>query len=220
MKFFVLHNPAATRRREVTEYICAKPCNLGEAPECAACRDVIGVLEWLPPYRAQLKLWGGTFGDVVFGTGFKLLVSERFRTLWGDANLTGLDGFEPVEVTRVTRFGQGKKSRRRPPPYYCVSVARGRAAIDDARSGLEREDETTCPTCRLGREGIIKRTRRIVLERSTWSGEDVFIPRGLPGTYLASERFKRFCDQHKFANVLLIPAAEYGFDFYPDEGEK
>jgi hypothetical protein len=48
----------------------------------------------------------------------------------------------------------------------------------------------------------------------SWQGEDVFIARGLPGTIIASERFKEFCSARAVKNVLLVDALEFPFDSY------
>jgi hypothetical protein len=160
----------------------------------------------LPPYRVEIETWGKAFGDVVFGFGTDLLVSERFASLWKEAGLVGLDGFDPVEIVKVVRRARLKDD---PPRYFRVDVVRSRAAIDDAASALEREGESVCPDCRLG--GIIHRARRIVLEPSPLPVEDVFVARGLPGTILASERFRAFCISQNILNAVLIPASEFSF---------
>jgi hypothetical protein len=59
------------------------------------------------------------------------------------------------------------------------------------------------------------RLRRLVLEPGTWSGEDVFVARGLEGTIITSERFKEFCDREAFTNCVLIEAAHFHFDHFP-----
>src|SRR5437899_5941141 len=85
------------------------------------------------------------------------------------------------------------------------------------RQSLVHEKPHTCNECR---SGLIKRAARIVLEDDTWSGEDVFYARGLPGTRLTSERFKAFFDKYSINNGVLIDAAEYSFEFYPWESLK
>jgi hypothetical protein len=72
--------------------------------------------------------------------------------------------------------------------------------------------ESACAECRIG---SMMRLRRLVLEPGTWSGEDAFIARGLPGTIITSERFKEYCEQGAFTNCLLIEAAHDHFDSFP-----
>ncbi|KFA89717.1 hypothetical protein Q664_33060 [Archangium violaceum Cb vi76] len=50
------------------------------------------------------------------------------------------------------------------------------------------------------------------LEQGSWNGDDVFIPRGLSGTMVASERFADFVARHGFTNMKLIPTEEYTWD--------
>lgn len=88
--------------------------------------------------------------------------------------------------------------------------------LDESASGLEREDDgAVCSECGLG--GIIKRLRRVILRPDTWSGEDVFFARGLPGTILTSERFKSLCETAGLANCSFVDAEAFSFDHYPQE---
>ena len=140
-----------------------------------------------------------------------MLVSERFKRLWGEAGLTGLEGFEKVEIVRTRSYGKTKRIKPSG-DYYVVKIARSRAAVDDEASGLIRDGEgQQCKECRY--RGIVKRTSRIVLEKGTWSGEDVFYPRGI-SSIITSERYRDFHIANKVNNGLLIPAEVYSFDFY------
>lgn len=219
MRFFVLkYKPGFSQGQ--TEFSAEEPVSLGPAPQCEACGAFLGMLGWLPPFRVVLETWGSVFGDVAYGAGCEILVSQRFRTLWLERGLTGLDGFDNVEVVRIKRHDRSMAPYGSPPSYYRVRVVRGNAAVDERRSELERDDVGVCPVCRSGKGGGVTRAKRIVLEKSTWSGEDLFIARGLPGTYLTTGRFKCFCDDCKITNALLLPAEEYSFDFYPHNREK
>jgi hypothetical protein len=215
MQFYVLENPRIKDSAFATDFLKEEPVIQGEPSRCELCGRFVGMIPWLAPHRAMIEPWGREYGDIVFGFGFGLLVSEKFKNAWLRSTLKGLEGFDPVEILKVRKH---KKIATPPPRYFLVSVQRSRAAIDAAASGLERDESTeveVCPECRKG--GGVKRTRRVVLQRSTWSGEDIFIARGLPGTYIASERFKDFCERNQVKNAVLIPALEYSFDFYPWE---
>ncbi len=217
MGFYVFKLAIESAKGE-TEFADTRPVRTGDAPTCEKCGGFVGSLVCLPPYRVELELWDSLFGDVAFGPGGDLLVSGRFMTLWQERGLTGLQGFDAVEVVKVKRHKRKKPDLSEQPDYYRVSVVRSQAAIDDAQSGLEREDPEVCPACRTGVAScIVKRARRIVLEPGTWTGEDIFIARGLHGTRLVSERFKSFFDDYKITSAKLIPAEEYSFDFYPWE---
>ena len=102
-----------------------------------------------------------------------------------------------------------------PPDYWLASIQRSRAALDETTAGVVRDEAPMCEECRIG--GIVKRVRRIVLQEDTWPGEDVFFARGLPGTILVSERFKRLCEDNNLANCALVAAEDFSFDHYPQE---
>jgi hypothetical protein len=112
----------------------------------------------------------------------------------------------------VVRVKRRKRFAGEPPPYYRVSVVRTNATIDVAQSGLEGEHAVRCPVCL--NVGLVKRVRRVAVVETSWTGEDIFIARGLTGTIIATARFKAFCDENRISNAVLIPANERSFDFY------
>jgi ssDNA-binding Zn-finger/Zn-ribbon topoisomerase 1 len=188
-----------------------EPARHGEAPRCPKCNRFVGMLPALPPIRAELELYGHYFGDVAF-TGHQLLVSAKLRDVFIQSQFTGLSDFFPVEVTAVK--SRKRKLRNDCPVYFLASISRSRAAIDTKASGFEWEGEPNCPECRQG--DIIKRWSRILIEPNTWTGEDVFYPRGL-SVILVTEKFRDTYLGHGLRNGIFIPAAEYGHDFYPWE---
>lgn len=212
MRFFVLVRTPTFDQSSAIADVYPLGDTRGEAPRCGACGDFIGALSWLPPYRVELEALGTEFPEVVDVPGDDMLVAERFRGLYEDHEMVGLSGFDPVEVVRVKR--RKKSLQGDPPVYYRVSVARSGAAVDDAPSGIDREG-AVCPICRQAR--LIKRAKRIILESGTWTGEDIFIARGLSGTFLTTERFRDFCEENRVVNAVFVPAEEYAFDFYPLE---
>jgi hypothetical protein len=168
------------------------------------------MLKWLPPYRVLLKLRGTEFGDLVFGMhGDEMLVSELFADIWKHRDLKGLSGFQPVELIKV-------RSRRKklptPPRYARVAVGYGPAALDLQASAIEWLEPPNCMECR---SSTIVRWQRVVIEEATWTGEDIFEPRGLPGTWVVTPRFKSLCEEYQIKNAQFIPADEHGHDFYP-----
>jgi hypothetical protein len=212
MKFFILHNPKAGRGDAVTDYVPVDGSRSGDAPRCPVCGKFLGMLPLLPPVRVELEAWGSRWGDVVFGPSDQILISAKLKTLFVESGLVGFIRFDPVEVVKAKRHESAVGG---PLDYQLASIQRSRAALDESTSGLIRDETVTCEECHLG--GIIKRVRRIVLQPNTWSGEDVFFARGLPGTIMASERFKRLCEDNKLANCSLIAAERFGFDHYPQE---
>jgi hypothetical protein len=213
MKFFVLINPDSRKDVDlvITDFLKSDSVVRGDAPLCSACGKPIGMLPWLPPCRAEIEFWSNRAGDIAFGPGDELLVSNRFAKLYKESELCGLSGFDPVEIVKVKhRRGQVKDI----PNYYCVRIARSRTVIDHEASGLILKEPWTCEECRVG---MMKRTKRVVFEDNSWSGEDVFFARGLPGIIIASEKFRDFFMEKNINNGLLIECSKYSFDFYPGE---
>jgi hypothetical protein len=209
MDFFVLDYPPKIDSLSRTDFLPIGPENLAPAPACDECGEPMGSLVWLPPYHVELKTYGADFGDLVFGPGDDLLVSDRLRAAFVDEGLKGLNRFEPVEVADVDA---DRQLRQPPPRYFHSRVELSGALLDDESSGVEREGPAKCGRC--GLDDLI-RAERVILEEDTWTGEDIFIARGLPGTYLASARFREMCVRHAFKNAVFIPAKRYGFDLEP-----
>lgn len=215
MRFYVLNNPDVTihKNLSITDFLDVEPIHDGQALKCPTCGGFISGIPWLPPHRAELEVWGNSYGDIAFGPSDEILISGRLSGLYATSKLTGLEGFHEVQITRVIRR-DGSRLKKQPSKYYCVTIARSQALINIDASGMIHEEPWTCSECR---GGLIKRARRIVLEEDTWGGEDIFFARGLPGTILTSERFKEFFEKNKINNGILIPADQYSFDFYPWE---
>jgi len=211
VRFFVLEHPTDPVGDTLTDFHPASGTKRGDAPLCPKCGGPIGMLVRLPPIRAELETLGKRFGDLAFGVSNDTLVSERFRDAFLSSGLTGLSGFLLAKIVKIiARRGMISSPM---PKYFFAMPGRSRAAVDDRASAMDYERRWTCEECRIGR---MKRLKRLVLEPGTWSGEDVFIPRG---TVVTSERFKEFCDRHAFTNCLLIPAEQYHFDHFHWEEE-
>jgi DNA-directed RNA polymerase subunit RPC12/RpoP len=212
MNVYVLREP--TEGPMVTDFLPVEGSPTGEAIRCPVCGRNVASLPLLPPIRVELEVLGDGFGDIAFGVA-NLLVSDRFYHLFETHGLTGLSDIHPVEIVEID---SRRNIRYSPPKYYLCRIQRSRAAINRERSGFQTDRPVQCEECRSS--GIIKRALRIELEENTWSGEDIFTARGLPGTILTSERFKRFCDGNKFSNCELVPAEDYSFDHYYWESRK
>jgi hypothetical protein len=194
------------------DVLSADGTKYGDAPRCEACGKFIGLRCWLPPYKVELETWGYQFGDIAFPSGGEeLLVSLRFKKLWECQGLVGLNNFAPVETVEVRRH---RKLIGEPPPYFKATVILSQAIVDYVASGVDMEESPTCPVCRLG--SGVKRWKAVIIEPSTWSGEDIFRPRWA-GAFLVTKRFKSFCEANEIKNTVFIPAEEYSHDFYPWE---
>lgn len=209
MKFFVLkEEPIADEQFASTDVLKADGTKRGDAPRCDNCGEYVGLLRWLPPFRVELETWGTEHADLAI-TGTELVVSLHFKQAWETSGLVGLSGFEDVEIVKIKRH---RKSIGNPPAYFHATVHRSQTAIDLKASEFEWDAPPTCPVCLQGDN--VRRWKRIVVDEHTWTGEDVFIARGLAGGIIATERFKEFCDRNNFKNVVLLPAEVAGHDFY------
>lgn len=206
-RFFVLEPESDGPYR--TSFLKADGTQRGDAPLCPKCGVAIGMRKWLPPYQVELTVHGdkGT-GDYVMGSGGDLLLSERFAETFQKEGLNGFTGFHPVEVVDVIR--RTKRKAFEIPRYRFVSAVFARAAIDEARSLLRRPEVVTCDECRS--TGLLDGIYGFGLDLGTWSGEDVFRPRGLQATVVVSERFAQLVSDHAFTNVKLTPTEQYVWD--------
>lgn len=209
--FYILESPKATMHQHlaITDYSNSDNARLAEPPKCGRCGRFIGMMVWCPPFQVEIETWGNEYGDIAFGPGYDLLVSERFMTMFKRAGLTGLQGFEKVDVIRTVRHGTLKKAGN--PDYYRVEVVYSRATVDLALSGIEYGSADICEECRRG--GNLRRVRRLVLEKGSWTGEDVFRPRGMRGIIMTSDRFNTWFNASRINNGILVPALEFSVDY-------
>jgi hypothetical protein len=205
-RFFVLQKGPLWSRYDVDVEELNK--NRGEAACCPKCSSAIGLLTWLPPYSVRLVLHGEELGDFIECMGDELLVSERFAQAFREEGLTGLEGFHPVEIQRISRKRRGPKPAHIP-QYRVVSPCFGRAAVDMVRSLIHYEAPPTCEECLTTVKDAI---HGFALQPGTWQGEDISRPRGLYGRLLVSERFERFVVRHGFTNMHLTPTEELVWD--------
>lgn len=105
-RFFVLKHARGSEHD--TDFV-AEGDNVGEAPRCPQCGGIVGMRLWLPPYRGKLEQLGSQLADFVPGPGNGILLSERMAEAFRAEGLTGLEGFQPVEVRMHQR-------RRSPKP--------------------------------------------------------------------------------------------------------
>lgn len=215
MRFFVLAKPevgSPEDRHGGIDFIQAGGTQTGDFPKCPSCTAPLGMREWLPPFRVELETWGTEFGDVGLVSDV-LVVSERFLQIFQEYSFDGLSDFRPVEVVKVTH--RRRQVKTQPPPYFMALVHRTATTVDQTSSGYVWEDDSqVCPVCLQG--GTLKSFAKIVVNETTWDGDDIFWPRG--GTRLiVSERFKTICEQQNIRGVVFYQAESYGYDYYPWE---
>jgi len=177
---------------------------------CPVCGGPVGMLKWLPPYRVKLSsAKPEKWGDFVWGAGFLLLVSDRFKAVYEREGLTGITAFLPVEVVRV---GTRKTGDLPPglPTYYLIEVVWDGANQDDQASKVVTKREPRCAYCRVG--GGRLRQEGIILAEESWTGVDIFEARGAPVPIIVSERFKGVVERYGLKNAWFIPAEKFAWD--------
>jgi hypothetical protein len=208
MRFFVLrHNPQITEAS--TDFLPVTPVRVGEAPRCSHCGRFTGGLPWLSPHRVEMVVWGPRAGDIAFGPGESLLISEKLKRLFDDGALRGASGFEAAEVARTT----WKQKRKFLSNYYHVAPEHAGARIDLARSHVEWADGPICPLCLQG--SILKRVRGVRIDSNSWLRGDIFYASGLPGTILVSQSFRDRIERDGLLNCDCVDSEALFSDFTP-----
>lgn len=178
----------------------AEPWNRGQAPRCPECGKFTGMIPWLPPYRANVRLHGQGWPDVILDDP-SILVSGQFLKAYEGARLVGLRGFDPVSLIGVTP----RRAASLAPAYFHSEIVYSNSVVDDSASGITRQKPITCSTCLTSG---VQSGRGIHLRPTPKLQEDIFIPRGLVGI-LASERFRIFFEENHFQGVRFVDAATH-----------
>ena len=213
-KFFVLKPEEGIRFGRKWAYAePLKPISVGDSEKCPVCGKAVGSLGWLPPHRIKLSsAKPEKWGDFVWGAGFPLLVSSKFKGIYEQEGLSGIGAFSsPIEVVRMGTLKSGQFPIM-PPDYHLIRVPWGGANQDDAASGLQHElpEKITCDFCRSG--STWRKQDRIMIEDGSWNRCDIFKPRNAPISFMVSERFKSIAHRYGFKNLWLVPAENYGYD--------
>lgn len=196
-----------------------EPVNLGDPGLCPVCQQPVAGFEWLPPHRITLSSahpW--KWGDFLFGAGFTLMVSERFKQLYEAEQLQGIKAFAPVEVVRAGH-GKNKTLPSGLPQYFLADIEWNGANLDDRGSEADRRgQEKQCTYCRGGNAPA--KLNRLAFVPDSWNGADIFIARGAPGWDIVSARFKHVFEQGELKNAEFIPADQVQYDesIIPDFG--
>ncbi|MBX7105642.1 MAG: hypothetical protein K1X57_16280 [Gemmataceae bacterium] len=231
MKFYVATKPVPGSRRDYDGRIDLNHADSllsGDAPRCPACGRIIGLRQWLPPYRLEMETWGRHYGDFEC-LGEDWVISERLRDLFLCNNLKGLTEFEEVDIVRIT-YRRGKPEGS-VPRYFKAVVDKQHVTVDQQASGMQwapnyaSADEMTdkqwglgalgCSVC-LWREGTFVRLNKLVILPETWTGEDVFHARGGVDN-IVSHRLVTICEAGNIKGVQFTPADQFEIDYYPSE---
>ena len=208
MQFYVLDLEIGSSHD--TTFNELEPRHIGESherPKCPICGRFVGSLRWMPPYRAEVVAHRRELGDVAFSS-MDLLVSEKFRLAWTQAQLRGINEFLPLERMRARPARLNKKTVT----YYYVEVRRFESVVDLDRSRVIYAKPYTCPMCKdgVGTESV----RGFKIDETSWSGEDLFIAWGMSACIIVTDRVRQLRDKYGLTNITLLPTEEYFWDPY------
>ena len=202
MQFYVMHDPRTEDWNYAANVYDMKPKHQGDAPRCPACKEYVGMLPWLPPYRAEIVVHGGLLGDAIECGAAELLVSDRFRAAWEAEGLRGIDEFFPLERVRVRPARLG----RRPLTYFHIALRLFGTQVDVSRSLIEYDRPITCEKCK---SGDVDSVRGFAIDEASWTGEDLFMAWGICGEMIATDRVRQLRDKYELTNTNMTPVEEY-----------
>jgi hypothetical protein len=202
MPFYVLTKPEHGSHWD-TEYMHEDEFRVGDAPRCVACGSYTGMKEWLPPYRVTVRAHGKAFGDFAFFSTSDFLMSSHAADSWRASGLRGIGEYRPVVVV------SHRPAALPPPAYNRPILDQSTTAIDTEQTIVKSGTEISCRVC-LSRD--LDAVGAIAIDASTWNGEDIFTPRGLPGFVIVSDRFKQFVANAELTNVRLLRVDQHRWD--------
>lgn len=203
MDFYIIDKKTFTSSFSVAEK--AEPIIYADPDYCNKCKKPMSMKKWLPPYRVILE--NQIYGDFIYGSFTEMLASEKFMSAYKKSSLKGIADFHLVKIVKIRHK---KKNDLKPPQYYKIQIIRTETLIDEKLSSFEREfdfGQTYCETCRIG--GVINSFNGIFLIESTWTGEDIFYAKGLPGEIIVTQDFVDFASNCKFTNIDFVKAIKY-----------
>jgi hypothetical protein len=213
-KYFVLESGDGLLFGEKWSYAeMLPPINLGESERCPKCGAAVSDQKWEPPHRVKMSTdEQEKWGDLLWGVGFRLIVTRRFLNIFKNEGLKGITKVHPP--VHVIKFRTGALGQTAPllPTYHLVDIPWGGANQDDSASEVMFENPTQLK-CTYCRQGVTwRKQERVVIENGSWNGADIFIPRGAPVPFMVSERFKKVAEENGLTNGWFIPAESYAYD--------
>ena len=213
MNFYVLQSGSPKDSAACFDWSQVDDSPMGEAPRCPVCDSVVGMLPLTPPIRVELDLWGSEWGDISISAGDEILVSERAKRFLSATGMTGVERFERVEIAHVNMH---RRANNELPTYWAAWIKRTSAHISRSQSQIVWSSPPSCEYCL---SGVKVRIDKLVFDERSWSGEDIFQTRDLPGTIFASQRLKDLFEGKVITNARFVPLPEYRFGVTHNAGD-
>lgn len=184
----------------------AEPINIGGFEKCLLCEKPVSKLEWLPPFNINLSTKNAKrVGDLIWGTDFPFIISDRFKKIYEEEVLKGLMfGESPINITNVPIDIFPSELI-----LHKVKIKWNGARRDDIRSGVFY-DGSGCLLCYGG--AILKKMAQIVILENSWNGDDFFQIAGLSGLVVITEKCRQVLEKCKIQNCFWVPIENIGYD--------
>jgi hypothetical protein len=155
--------------------------------------------KWLPPHAIRVSRY--RVGDIIVGTFVNIIVSSRFKFLFEQSKLKGIESFHPVAVYLRKDLVDEE--------YFYPAIEMSNFLVDLTKSGFEFEGSKRCSACQKG-GSVIRKWKGIIFERPEEIDLDIFNIKVLGETPIVSQRFYDFAVEHQFSNLAMIDASKYG----------
>ncbi len=216
-RFYVLEIGLFGQYRYSWYEVTSKAVYTHDGFKCPNCGAATGPMCWQPPYEVVLKQ-PRNVGDFILGAGgCDLLVSERFLHLYEQEQLGGIEEVLPITVVRMGTTKAAKLLE--PPKLYGLYLCRSLTHLKYEEMGIDWGKPPNPDYCRIcgpggGSKGGWWRSRkRVVVDKSSWTGEDIFYAINGPRTILLSGKASQVIIDNKLTNAKVIPCEEAEHNF-------
>ncbi len=206
MQYYQLKIPSFTQYKYAWAELPENSIFSDDFPKCPKCARAVGHHYWLEPHNIIIKQ-PKTVGDFVGGlVGTDLIVSQHFKELYEQSDLTGLEDFFELNIQQM---GTKRKSNYLNPILFGATVKISNSRVDYDFMNTKWLDKPKNNICKLccpgggGDGGIYESYDSIHLISETVENYDFFIPINFVGNITISERAKKFIEENQFTNVLI-----------------
>jgi hypothetical protein len=205
MKLYHFQNPYNYRFAQALRRGTWYPKGATICPECRTSRQ-----KRISPLVIEWEAGSDLIGDFVWPSGDELVVTQKLRDAF-EGRFSEIE-FRSVEFWQEPKLKQPKKvtSRSKPrvwlpytgPTLWDINATKW-CHLDHGKSGVTIAKE--CQTCG---KTIYKKPplsgRRLVVDPSTWTGEDIFHIYEYSGALFCTERVKNFVESSGFTNISFL----------------
>ncbi len=181
-------------------------------PFCPLCGKSLSTYA-LPPLRREIHIAKPFFGDLIYSFG--IYCSERFKILYEQSGLKGIEQFRMIDILRVVTHNGVRKAKLSPlPTYYLADIV-----VDGAIMDYKRSKAVFCPPivplcdyCKLPLKEhgcFLDRYSGVFVDQTRWNGNNIFELIGGISLIIVDQTFKSwFDDSQLLSGCLFIPESE------------